>query len=598
MEYNIKVNTEKKEIMVQAKEGIDYLSLLRKHEIPITSDCAGKGTCGKCMIKFLQPQDPGLTAEEEKLIPKNMINSGYRLACKQQVQEDSIIFLTGQGEIKSVVEGIEVDYNLFPVCSRYSIDTNKISSNSNKKGIADELLDLIGLQSIHSKALNDLGNLYGNVSRITLITHHKELLNISRKNNIKHLFGLAVDAGTTTLVIYLLDLINGNTVDYISLTNPQKEFGADVISRIQFANEIKDGNEKLQATLLQTLNQAIKNLCKVNSITADNIYNATICGNPFILHSLLGISSQTIGSYPYRPLFTSTQIITAKQLSLNINNRGRIIFMPGLTGNVGSDLTAGLLTIESLSSFSKLNLLLDIGTNGEVILTAKNKIYCCATAAGPALEGGNITCGIAGVPGAIAGVTEEKSNIILNTIDDKQPAGICGSGIIDLIAYLLDKEVVDQTGKISEDKKNNRIFTYKNQKAYFLHKDKNIFLTQQDIRQIQLAKGALRTGIEILLKEANIAINDLDNIFLAGGFGSHLKKKSICRLGILPQGIENKIVKLGNSAGTGARLYLLDGNARKKAENYRENSTYISLAEREDFQNDFVNNMKFPKNRR
>lgn len=576
------------------KEDLDYLSFLRDHGYSIPADCGGRGICGKCLIRFIYPENPELTPVEKELLPEKLINSGYRLACQQQIHKSSRIALEFEESIKSVGESFDVEFTCNPMYSKYLIQAKQIVEDG-KTGIIDNLLELTGLKKVELSALKKFGKLINKSSQLTLTIQNKTVNDITEGNTVNRLFGLAVDAGTTTVAVYLVDLNTGNTLDYLSQSNLQRTYGADIISRIQFTRETKKGNDIIQKKLLETINQAQKILCQKNNISEQDIYNCTVCGNPFVLHSLLAVSVDSLGEIPYSPIFNSGQIIRAKETSLNINNRGTLSLIPGLAGNVGSDLTAGLLVIEKLQQREKPYILLDIGTNGEIVLNTGNEVLCCAAAAGPALEGGNISCGTAGIPGAISGVQKGENGPNLETIGSRAPIGICGSGVIDLTAYLLEKKIIDSTGKISKAIDEKQIIEHESGKAFLISQDNNIYLSQKDIREIQLAKGAIATGIEILLEEADLNYEAINNIFLAGGFGSSLKTESICRLGILPDKVKNKIMKLGNSAGTGTRLYLLDDSARKRAEKLRKKAVYFSLGNRMDFQKKFVQNMNFPE---
>jgi uncharacterized 2Fe-2S/4Fe-4S cluster protein (DUF4445 family) len=385
--------------------------------------------------------------------------------------------------------------------------------------------------------------------------------------------GMAIDIGTTTVVIYFIHQLSGQIKKIASFLNPQHVFGSDVISRISYCQLNESGLAQLQRSIMDAINIEIDTFIQSESITADDIEKVIVAGNTTMLHILLGTDPVPIAIAPFKPAFLYKQTRKAVSIGLKINPAAEIVTLPCISAFVGADIVAGLA---ALKVSYKNYLFLDIGTNGEMALVKGREISVCATAAGPAFEGANISCGMGAVTGAISVFSDEKSyHVIGNTI----PRGICGSGIIDIVAYMLKSNLIDETGFLKE--------------TYIINKKNNIGITQQDIREIQLAKSAIYSGLKILLSQAGLTYDDVDALFLAGGFGHYINVSSALKIGLLPHELEGKIYSVGNSAGFGALQYLKSKEFEGKTVNIMENSKYIELSNRDDFTMEFALNMNF-----
>lgn len=386
-------------------------------------------------------------------------------------------------------------------------------------------------------------------------------------------YGIAIDLGTTTVVMYFLDLNTGRVVKTSPFLNPQSIFGADVITRIEHCQKSADGLKDLQVSLVSEINRALKEFAAETGSATDNIERIVFAGNTTMLHILLGEDPVPIALAPFTPKFTGLQIRKGQQTLLSVNTEAEIITLPCISAYVGADIVAGLAAlIVSEGTY----LYIDIGTNGEMALVKGDQILTCATAAGPAFEGTNISCGMGAVPGAISAF---KGSGYYEVIGKKEPSGICGSGIIDIVAYLLINGLIDETGFLKE--------------TFVIHPENGIRILQQDIREIQLAKSAIYSGMLILLRQAGLTFNDIDALYLAGGFGNFIDAGSALRIGLLPGELKDRIHPVGNSAGIGALQFLKSHHFREKTEKIIKNARHVELSAYEDFATEFALNMNF-----
>lgn len=397
-------------------------------------------------------------------------------------------------------------------------------------------------------------------------------------SNFPH--GVAIDIGTTTLVFYLVNLISGAIIETRAAVNLQAKYGADVISRINYSATTSGGLEMLQNEILNAINLQLVHFTEIAEITRNELVKISIAGNTTMLHLLLGADPLPIALAPFTPAFTDEQILKGSDLQLHCHPEAEIKILPSIAAYVGADIVAGIASIKPSSQFLNY-LFLDIGTNGELALVTPEKIWCCATAAGPAFEGANISCGMGAVEGAISVFGADGLSVIGNAI----PVGLCGSGLIDVVAHLVENKLVQSDGLLSED------FVIIPEDS--VSGSKSIVLTQQDIREVQLAKSAIMAGVKVLLKKASLTFGDLDALFLAGGFGSYIDVQSAITIGMLPKEMESKTISLGNTSGTGALLALKSVHFDQIIQDIRTRSSYVELSEDEDFVMDYVMNMDF-----
>ncbi len=377
---------------------------------------------------------------------------------------------------------------------------------------------------------------------------------------------LAFDIGTTTLVAYLMDGHTGTLVDTASCRNPQGQFGADVISRIEYA--LHGGSEELQGCIRTALADLTKALCARAGITETEIGAVSIVGNTAMHHLLLGIDPKPLVTPPYMP-----NIYEALELDRNCTVR----ILPNIAGFVGGD-TVGCMVSTRFDRLEALSLLIDIGTNGEMVLGNRHRRIACSTAAGPAFEGAKISCGMRGSTGAVDHVWLEDGAVKYHVIGDVSAQGLCGSGLLDLVAVLLDLEIIDESG-------------YLEKKEFKLCE--NVVLTQKDVREVQLAKAAIRAGIELLAERLDTNVSDIKNVCLAGAFGNYLTPASACRIGMIPPILIDRIKPVGNAAGEGAKLCALNREEYLYSQRLARETEFLELASLPQFQDCYVDALEF-----
>jgi uncharacterized 2Fe-2S/4Fe-4S cluster protein (DUF4445 family) len=392
--------------------------------------------------------------------------------------------------------------------------------------------------------------------------------------------GVAIDIGTTSLVFYLVNLITGTVVETRAILNPQAKYGADVISRIQYTASNKDGLNILQREILDAINQELLHLMHFGGISENEIIKLAVAGNTTMLHLLLGVNPISLAMVPFKAQFLDEQILLGEMLKLNCFPKAEIKILPSISAYVGADIVAGLASIAPSDKYHNY-LFMDIGTNGELALVTDSQIWCCSTAAGPAFEGARISCGMGAVEGAISAYNDEGYSVL----GDEKPAGLCGSGLIDLVAWLCEKRKIDPDGLLEHD----FIIVPSSESGT----GEDISLNQTDIREVQLAKSAIASGIKILLKQSGLKFEQLDTLFLAGGFGNYINTESAMRIGLIPPEMRDRIIPLGNTSGTGALAALKSIRFDEVMQGVISKSILVELANDEDFAIEFAMNMIF-----
>lgn len=600
--------------------------------VRITSLCGGTGTCGKCKLliqKGLNYLNPP-TEADFKFLSKNEIKNGWRLACQTNINKNKIkeiqttqkpqfrIFLPDDlliEDLKILTAGINKGVKIRPNIKKYFIKINKPT-------LEKPIPDLERIISLLEKSNDELKNIpidieYETLKRIqeilnkgnneiTLtICNNNRIIDCETNNTLDDAFGIAFDIGTTTIVGYLLNLNDGKTYSISSALNPQTAFGEDVVSRITFIKDNKDGLEKLNSIVIDTLNTIIQKTTSNAKVTPSQIYEATIVGNSVMHHIFLGLNPISIGLSPYVPIVQRGLNLNAKKLNLNISKTGNVYTLPLIAGFVGAD-TMGVILSSEIDKESELTLAIDIGTNGEIIIGNKNVLATGSCAAGSALEGAHIKDGMRAAAGAIDTISIEKDDLSISytTIKNKEPMGICGSGLIDLVAEMLKTGIITRSGNFNKNLINGENFFKKENGYEFLIVDKDktstgkhISITQHDIREVQMAKGAFYCGARLILDHLRRTGNlnyQISQIFLAGAFGNYIKKENAKFIGMIPDLPNEKIFQIGNAAGIGAQICLLDKELRTKAQNLLTNIQYVEIALEKDFQTEYAQAMYFP----
>jgi len=398
----------------------------------------------------------------------------------------------------------------------------------------------------------------------------------------RSVLGVGVDAGTTVLSVCLYDLLNDEFLGISSRFNPQTRFGADVLSRICYSRDNEGGLEMLRDLVYSEISSMIEELLETHGAVKDDIYCVAVAGNTIMLHFFAGISAETISLYPYDPVFTDSMDLFA--LPLPMNPKGVVTLLPSISGYIGGDITAGLMAIGFLESAATA-LFIDVGTNGEMVLASKGRFFATSTAAGPALEGMNIDCGSRAVPGAIGRAYIKDGEIGFDVIGGGSPNGICGSGLIDLTACLLELGYIGNNGKLDASRHD-----VKDNKVFFTEK---VFISQKDIRQIQLAKGAIAAGIELLLKCSETEYAELERIYIAGSFGYNLDYSNVKKIGMVDKECICPVSFVGNTSLAGATMLLCNRKLLSDMENMKEIIEVVELGEMPDFRDVFLDTLSF-----
>ncbi len=543
-----------------------------------------------------------------------------------------------------------MEISVDPVFKKYFISLSKPTLSdmrSDFSRIVKALKDNFGVlvEKIDYKVLIEMSEiLRTNDWQITVTVRDKEIILIEGKDKTKSAYGIAVDLGTTKIAVLLVDLLSGKTIDKKGVMNPQISFGEDVMSRINYAMQSRQNAEKIQKVVIEQLNTTINELAENNSITPSQIIEMTIVGNTAMHHLFLGFPIRQLGLSPFVSLTTSPLEIKAREIGISIASGAYVYLLPVVAGFVGSDhvsmvLASGIDDVEG-------NLIgIDIGTNTEIILKSKKGFESVSTASGPAFEGAHIKFGMRAAPGAIERVIIDKNTCIpkIQTINDKKPIGICGSGILDAIAEMLKAGIINSRGRFQSDAKcicsdekgvlqyilepeeyeieiSNHLGkdfknTYKDietknkvdNKVYKVNNKVNqkcglpqcpigkVSINQADIVEIQLAKSAIRTGINVLLESAGIDFSQIDRIIIAGAFGSYIDPKNVVNIGMFPKVSLKKITQIGNAAAVGAKMVLISAAQRKKAENIAKKINYLELTVFPTFSDHFAKSTLFPE---
>ena len=386
---------------------------------------------------------------------------------------------------------------------------------------------------------------------------------VSTQPDGEHDYVLAFDIGTTTAVAYLLDGHTGALLAEGSTLNPQSQYGADVISRIQYA--LDEGSDALSGCIRDAMVRLAEETSAKAGITPNQITASAIVGNTAMHHLLLGIDPKPLVTPPYMPAVTEAREWNGAR------------FLPNIAGFVGGD-TVGCMVATRFDQLEELSLLIDIGTNGEMVLGNKDRRIACSTAAGPAFEGAKISCGMRGSNGAVDHAKVENGSISYHTIGDVPPKGLCGSGLLDLVAVLLELGIIDESGRLE-----GKEFTLCD----------NVVLTQKDVREVQLAKAAIRAGIELLAERLGVQVEDIRQVFLAGAFGNYMDPASACRIGMIPPVLLDRIVPIGNAAGEGAKLCALSRSEYLYSQTLAEHTEFLELASLPQFQDCYVDALEF-----
>lgn len=518
---------------VTVSSGSTLLEAARAAGIEIDAPCGGTGTCGSCRV-YATGALSAATEDEQGLLGGAGVAAGKRLACHARAEGDVIVRVPEPPREARVV--------------------------ASARGIP------AAVQSPLERGIDRLGELTGT----------------------------AVDLGTTTIAAELVDLRTGTVLATAGALNAQRTVGADVLSRVAYATA--GGAAELQGTVVRQVDAMTAEMLRRAGRDPGTLAESVVAGNVAMTGLFLGADVSPLGEAPYEGAPTSGRHVRPSDIGSTLTDGLDIIVLPAASAFVGSDVTTGMLAT-SLSERDTPTLYVDLGTNGEIVLAAGGRLHAASTAAGPALEGASIACGMRAEAGAIEQVEPDGDSLWLGVIGEREPRGICGSGLLDLIAVLLDAGVIDASGRMLDAPGHPlgaRITERDGTRAFIVDALNDIVLTQQDVRQVQLAVGAIRTGIELLLESAAVEPSAIAAVVIAGGFGFHVRTASLVRLGLLPGTWLDRVGFAGNTALAGARMALLDGVVRERAAGLVDRVRNVDLAAHPGFQQRFINSLTFP----
>ncbi len=615
------------------KKNENFYQLLVNSGIRVRSLCGGFGSCGKCKILVQQGNEYLIppTDSEKNFLSKEEISGNFRLACqcKIAIEQISLIESFPQPQIrvylpqeiiiedfKILTSGINKGVNINPNVKKVFIEVNKPNLDNpipDLERILDSLLIKNEFNKDKFKPLFEIETLKKiplilrkDNHQITLTLYENDnIIDCEAGNTVSNNYGIAFDIGTTTLVGYLINLNDGKIYSVSSALNPQTAYGEDVVSRISYIKDNKDGLLKLNSAVVNALNKIIDETCTKAKISPSQIYEATIVGNSVMHHIFLNIDPTYIGLSPYVPAVKRDLNVRARDINLGINRGGYAYILPLIAGFVGAD-TMGVILSSEIDSESEITLAIDVGTNGEIIIGNSDVLATGSCAAGSALEGAHIKNGMRAAAGAIDALKIDHSDLSVTytTINNKKPIGICGSGIIDAIAEMLKSKIITRSGSFNKELIDHEriIENDKNFEFVLVKKDqtsikRDITISQNDIRELQMAKAAFYSGTRIILNYLNQAAKDeykIKQIFLAGAFGNYINKSNAKFIGMIPDISDDCIHQIGNAAGIGAQNCLLNINLRDKARKLLKKIEYVEIAVAQEFQIEYAQAMYFP----
>jgi uncharacterized 2Fe-2S/4Fe-4S cluster protein (DUF4445 family) len=562
--------------------------------VELVAVCGGTGTCATCRVRLMSGELSPITANEEFELGAENLKAGYRLACQAKPLSDVRLDIPPESLTtpqRTQIEGREVVIDLDPVIRPSDVelpapDLYDLRSDVTRLQAALNVPALM----IEYLVLRDLSD--------RLRQHQWNVRVAQRGSHVvavlpreARLIGLAVDIGTTKLAAYLVDLEQGHTVAKLGAMNPQIAYGEDVISRVAYCNHHADGRTTLQRKLIETLNALMGEMCRETNVTRDQIVEAVIVGNTAMHHLLAGLPVHQLGTSPYVAAVSDALEVRASDIGLEIAPGASIYLPPNIAGFVGADHVSMLLATDIWQT-DKTVVALDIGTNTEITVAHEGQLVCCSCASGPAFEGAHIGAGMRAAPGAIERVQITDGALHVHTIGQQPPVGICGSGILDAIAEMLKAGLLNSRGILNKDHALVRVRDNKAEfvlsPAIFSGHGRDITLSRSDVNEIQLAKSAIRVGIDVLLAECGVPANEIDEFIVAGAFGTYLDLDSAIRIGMFPDLPRERFQQVGNAAGTGARQMLVSAQRRRLAQDLAQRDRYIELTTYPDFTQRYV----------
>ena len=603
------------DLWLEVPRGETVMHALQKANIDLEGDCGGIVKCGKCKVKVLTSIDLPSESEVQDLLSEDEVHQGIRLACSTKIKKDLAVYIgeadTEQEYFQILKAGETPIIQLDPVLEKQLVDLTSHDHNDGSSDL-DRIKHELGPEyndlkaSLHClQILPDMLKTTGHYGAAVL--NNNSLLGWQKYEEAARCYGLVFDLGTSTLVGKLISLFDGRQIAAISRLNSQIKYGTDVISRIQHVKEEPEGLSLMHECLMKDLNLIVKRLLEVGRLKPEDVFAAVAAGNTTMQHFLLSLDPSGIAEAPFSPVLTDGIIVNANNAGLTLNQEAVLYVMPVKSGYIGGDMISVIMASEAAEQEEEIILGLDLGTNGEIFLGNRKRLMTCSAAAGPALEGAKITHGMIARTGAIEGVRFKDGELIYKEVGNTKPIGICGSGLVDLVAVLLNCGIIDTEGLISPPEKGpayglrsrviekGGVYNFLVASEEESYNGKPIYLTQKDVRELQLAKSAIAAGIQTLMDEMGIELKDVNRICLAGALGNYINPYSAMRIGLLPM-VEPAIIKsLGNAASTGASMVLLSKAYWPWANELVHFIEHVELSCRKDFTEHFILNMDFPE---
>jgi len=596
---------------VRVPPGVTLFDAASWNGIAIDSTCGGHGTCKKCKIRITGGQVPASALDARAFSPDEL-RAGWRLACRAQADGDLQVEVPPLvTRPKAATVGVGRQVILRPAAQKRYLELSEPSLSDQRTDLERVLAALDDLElRADLGVLRSLGAVLRAADyRVTAVIIDDVLIDVQAGDTTGRLYGIAFDLGTTTVVATLLDLSTGTPLAVASMLNQQQPFGADVITRISAIMMDPAKMDTLTRLAHQTLAELTADVCGQAGVDPAEVCEVALAGNATMTHIALGIDPEPLGVAPF--IMAARQlpeVLAGPDLGLPVHPRARAFMFPAFGAYVGGDITAGLLA-SGMDRDSRTRLFVDIGTNCEIVLGNRDWLLATAAPAGPAFEGAAIRCGMRAADGAIEVVSMTPAGLDLRVIGDAEPAGLCGSGLVDAVAGLTGVGLLDRSGRFVPEPDAaaiapglaGRLTTLGAERVFVLHwlgepgdVERSVYLSQRDVRELQFAKAAIATGWNILLQEAGLAPGDIQQVLLAGSFGSYLSPASAIRLGLVPRLPVARIVSAGNVAGEGAKMALLSVRERAGALALQEEVRYVELSDRDDFNDAFVDQLQFP----
>jgi uncharacterized 2Fe-2S/4Fe-4S cluster protein (DUF4445 family) len=596
---------------VRVPPGVSVFDAASWNGIAIDSTCGGHGTCKKCRVRIVDGQVPVSRLDVRAFSPDELAG-GWRLACLAQATGAQVRVdvppLTTRP--KAATAGVGRQVILRPAVQKRYVELAEPSLSDQQTDLERLLAAIDDLElTVDLHALRRLPTvLRGSDYKITAVVVGTVLIDVEPGDTTDRRFAIAYDLGTTTVVATLLDLSTGTPVAVRSMLNKQQPFGADVITRISAAMIDPAALGRLTELAHATLSELTAEVCAEGGIEPAEIYEIALAGNATMTHLALGIDPEPLGVAPFVMSARRLPEILAADLGVAVHPRAPAVVLPALGAYVGGDIVAGMLA-SGMDRDKRLRLFIDVGTNCEIVLGDGTRILSTAAPAGPAFEGAAIKCGMRAADGAIEVVKISDDDVRLQVIGDVEPVGLCGSGLVDAVAALLEAGLLDASGRLVDAAAAaerspglaTRLTEINGERVFVLHWQgpagdvaKAVYLSQRDIRELQFAKAAISTGWHLLVEEMGVEAADIQQVLLAGSFGTYLSAASAIRIGLVPATSVLRVVSAGNVAGEGAKMTLLSVNERAGADTLLEEVRYVELSDRPDFNDRFVDLLAFP----